>query len=306
MPYLEITLQTDSSRVEELQGFLYTLPIGGLVIDDPRDGWEAKETAPEWVIVEDDLLRDADAPIFVRAYVEETESGAAFAQLQGFLRASEDMGSVIKTRLVDENAWAESWKQYFHPLEIGERLLVRPTWEEADPKGRLVLSIDPGMAFGSGTHETTQLCLSQLERIRMEGYRVADIGCGSGILSIACALFGASDIQAVDIEPVSVRMTQENAGQNGVSDRIHVRLGNLLEGITAPIDLLVSNILAETLVEMTPFMKEILSENAHIVFSGIISEKEESVRNALLDSGYRISAVNHDNGWCMIYARNGQ
>lgn len=303
MPYLEITVQTDSDHVEELQGFLYTLPIGGLVIDDPKDGWETKKTAPDWVVVEDDLLRDLSAPIYVRAYLEESEAKESLDALDAFLRDMPTMGDIKFTQMVDEEAWAESWKQYFHPIEIGERLLVRPTWEDADPKGRVVLSIDPGMAFGSGTHETTQLCLTQLEKIEMDGYRVADIGCGSGILSIACALFGAKDVQAIDIEPMSIRMTEENAAQNGVSDVIRARLGNLLEGIEGPIDILVSNILAEILVEMIPVMKPVLSENAHIVLSGIIEEREHMVREALENSGYTVAAVDYQGGWCMIYAR---
>lgn len=303
MPYLEITVQTDSDHVEELQGFLYTLPIGGLVIDDPKDGWETKKTAPDWVVVEDDLLRDLSAPIYVRAYVEESEAKESLDALDAFLRDMPTMGDIKFTQMVDEEAWAESWKQYFHPIEIGERLLVRPTWEDADPKGRVVLSIDPGMAFGSGTHETTQLCLTQLEKIEMDGYRVADIGCGSGILSIACALFGAKDVQAIDIEPMSIRMTEENAAQNGVSDVIRARLGNLLEGIEGPIDILVSNILAEILVEMIPVMKPVLSENAYIVLSGIIEEREHMVREALENSGYTVAAVDYQGGWCMIYAR---
>lgn len=303
MPYLEITVQTDSDHVEELQGFLYTLPIGGLVIDDPKDGWETKKTAPDWVVVEDDLLRDLSAPIYVRAYLEESEAKESLDALDAFLRDMPTMGDIKFTQMVDEEAWAESWKQYFHPIEIGERLLVRPTWEDADPKGRVVLSIDPGMAFGSGTHETTQLCLTQLEKIEMDGYRVADIGCGSGILSIACALFGAKDVQAIDIEPMSIRMTEENAAQNGVSDVIRARLGNLLEGIEGPIDILVSNILAEILVEMIPVMKPVLSENAYIVLSGIIEEREHMVREALENSGYTVAAVDYQGGWCMIYAR---
>ncbi len=303
MPYLEITVQTDSDHVEELQGFLYTLPIGGLVIDDPKDGWETKKTAPDWVVVEDDLLRDLSAPIYVRAYLEESEAKESLDALDAFLQDMPTMGDIKFTQMVDEEAWAESWKQYFHPIEIGERLLVRPTWEDADPKGRVVLSIDPGMAFGSGTHETTQLCLTQLEKIEMEGYRVADIGCGSGILSIACALFGAKDVQAIDIEPMSIRMTEENAAQNGVSDVIRARLGNLLEGIEGPIDILVSNILAEILVEMIPVMKPVLSENAYIVLSGIIEEREHMVREALENSGYTVAAVDYQGGWCMIYAR---
>ncbi len=303
MPYLEITVQTDRDHVEELQGFLYTLPIGGLVIDDPADGWETKESAPDWVVVEEDLLRDLSAPIFVRAYVEESEFEEALAAFSAFLEQEPEMGSVESTVLVDEEAWAESWKQYFHPMEIGERLLIRPTWEEALPTDRVVLSIDPGMAFGSGTHETTQLCLTQLEQIPMEGLRVADIGCGSGILSIACALFGAVDVQAVDIEPMSIRMTNENAELNGVANVIHAREGSLLDGVEGPVDVLVSNILAEILVEMVPQMHTVLGEGAHVVFSGIIVEREALVVDALEKSGYRIERIEQDGGWSMVYAR---
>lgn len=303
MPYREITIKTDEKHTEELQGFLYTLPIGGLVIDDPKDAWEVKETAPYWVVVEDDLLREKDAPIFVRVYIDEVQIGAEKPRLDAFLKENPDMGTQIHEQTVDEDSWAESWKQFFKPLPIGEKLLIRPTWEEVDEKDRVILSIDPGMAFGSGTHETTQLCLERLEKVDLKDQNVADIGCGSGILSIAAALFGAKHIQAVDIEPMSIRMTEENAEVNGVEDKIDARLGDLLQGIQGPVKLLVSNILAEILLIMIPEMKAVTETGSEIIFSGIIVEKEQAIVDALKENNYEILYTGQEGGWSVVHAR---
>lgn len=306
MPYREITIKTDDAHIEELQGFLYTMPIGGLVIDDPKDAWEVKDTAPYWVVVEDDLLREKDAPIYVRVFIDEVQVDEEKPRLDAFLKENPHMGSQVAQQTVDEDSWADSWKKFFKPLPIGEKLLIRPTWEEVDPQGRVVLSIDPGMAFGSGTHETTQLCLERLEKVDLQDAKVADIGCGSGILSIATALYGAKHIQAIDIEPMSIRMTNENAEENGVAEKIDARLGDLLDGVKGPVKLIVSNILAEILLTMIPTMKDVTEVGSEIIFSGIIVEKEQEVVDSLKAHGYDILYTGQDGGWSVVHAKRVQ
>lgn len=302
MPYMEITIQTDPLQQEILQGYLYTFPIGGLVINDPRDRQQVKDTAPEWVVVDDDVLGDLSDPITIQLFVERNDAPEVLAALQKHLSEYPEQGLVTGTREVDEESWADSWKQYFKPLPVGEKLLIKPTWENVEDTGRTILSIDPGMAFGSGTHETTQLCLEQLEQLSLQDARVADIGCGSGILSIAAALFGAADVQAVDIEPMSIRMTEENAEINGVKDIIRAREGSLLDGVEAPVDFVVSNILAEILVRMIPDLDPVLAPAGTVIFSGIIEEKKDLVAQALTAHGYAVVREKTDGGWVVLMA----
>lgn len=302
MPYMEITIQTDPLQQEILQGYLYTFPIGGLVINDPRDRQQVKDTAPEWVVVDDDVLGDLSDPITIQLFVERNDAPEVLAALQKHLSEYPEQGQVTGTRQVDEESWADSWKQYFKPLPVGEKLLIKPTWENVEDTGRTILSIDPGMAFGSGTHETTQLCLEQLEQLSLQDARVADIGCGSGILSIAAALFGAADVQAVDIEPMSIRMTEENAEINGVKDIIRAREGSLLDGVEAPVDFVVSNILAEILVRMIPDLDPVLAPAGTVIFSGIIEEKKDLVAQALTAHGYAVVREKTDGGWVVLMA----
>lgn len=302
MPYMEISIQTDSLQQELLQGYLYTFPIGGLVVEDPKDRAWVKENAPDWVVVEDDVLGDLSAPVVVRMYVESGDAPDVLSSVQSYLEKNPAQGQVTGTRQVDEESWADSWKQYFKPLPVGEKLLIKPTWENVEDTGRTILSIDPGMAFGSGTHETTQLCLEQLEQLSLQDARVADIGCGSGILSIAAALFGAADVQAVDIEPMSIRMTEENAEINGVKDIIRAREGSLLDGVEAPVDFVVSNILAEILVRMIPDLDPVLAPAGTVIFSGIIEEKKDLVAQALTAHGYAVVREKTDGGWVVLMA----
>ena len=302
MPYMEISIQTDSLQQELLQGYLYTFPIGGLVVEDPKDRAWVKENAPDWVVVEDDVLGDLSAPVVVRMYVESGDAPDVLSSVQSYLEKNPAQGQVTGTRQVDEESWADSWKQYFKPLPVGEKLLIKPTWEHVEDTGRTILSIDPGMAFGSGTHETTQLCLEQLEQLSLQDARVADIGCGSGILSIAAALFGAADVQAVDIEPMSIRMTEENAEINGVKDIIRAREGSLLDGVEARVDFVVSNILAEILVRMIPDLDPVLAPAGTVIFSGIIEEKKDLVAQALTAHGYAVVREKTDGGWVVLMA----
>lgn len=302
MPYTEISIETTPGQEEILQGYLYTFPIGGLVVHDPKDRLMVKETAPEWVVVDDDVLGDAEDPVTVQMYVEADGSDVIVKQVRAYLERHPDQGSVVSVREVDEESWADSWKQFFKPLPLGKRLMIKPTWETVEAPDRIVLEIDPGMAFGSGTHETTQLCLEALEQVDLMGRTVADIGCGSGILSIAAALFGASHVQAVDIEPMSIRMTEENAAINHVSDRIHAREGSLLDGVEGPVDVLVSNILAEVLVQMIPSVHPILAEDGMLIFSGIIAEKKDLVVRSLTEHGFTVRDEKTDGGWIVLIA----
>ena len=157
----------------------------------------------------------------------------------------------VSCRIVSEESWEHAWKKYYKPVRVTERLIVCPVWEKADPgQGGTVIRLDPGMAFGTGTHATTQMCLRLLEKHLRPGDRVIDVGCGSGILSIAAAKLGAGSVLAVDLDEVAVRKTRENAGLNGVQDRVSVRTGDLLEGVTEEADLILANLLAPIILRL--------------------------------------------------------
>lgn len=231
------------------------------------------------------------------------------------------VGSVVPTtqwHLIDEEDWSSSWKQYWHPQEVGDRFLINPAWmpvpEESD---RLVIRLDPGTAFGTGTHPTTQLCLEALE-MRLgtfgeapaeseEPITVADVGCGSGILSIGAALIGAAKVYAVDIDPLAVKATISNRELNQVSsDRLIVREGSLMqlmEMLESPVDGFLCNILAEVIVDLVPMMATIAKPTTWGVFSGILIDQAKPVADTLEQHGWVVATLWRRQDWCCLNVR---
>ena len=214
-------------------------------------------------------------------------------------------------RLIDEEDWSKSWKDHWSPQEIGDRFIINPAWMD-QPKGtdRLVLQLDPGAAFGTGTHPTTQLCLESLEmRIGKDEPEaiVADIGCGSGILSIAALLLGAKQSYAVDIDPLAVRATQENAALNGVtSTHLQVQKGSLetlMETLDKPVDGILCNILAEVIVDLIPQLNEIAHPQSWGILSGILLDQSKLVADTLEQHGWVVATLWRRKEWCCLNIR---
>lgn len=209
-------------------------------------------------------------------------------------------------RRVDDEDWAEAWKAHYHTTRIGGRIVIRPLWEAYAPTpDDLVIALDPGMAFGTGTHSTTRLCLMSMEDLMRPGLSVLDLGCGSGILAIAAALLGAAHVTAVDIDPVAVEITRENAEINGVTDRITTLHGSLESVRTSArrFDLLLANILARVIVEMCDHgLGDIVRPGGAAIFSGIITEQVDDVSTALAHAGYRVTRVRTEGDWVSIEA----
>lgn len=243
--------------------------------------------------------------MIVRAYlVADDRAESARAQLDMALAAR---GLPLASyALVDDEDWAEAWKSHYHTTRIGRRIVIRPQWETYDPEPNdLVISLDPGMAFGTGTHATTRLCLMSLEDLMQPGLSVLDLGCGSGILAIAAAKLGASQVIAVDIDPVAAQITAENAAINGVSDTIAAQQGSLgtVRGSARRFDLLLANILARIIIEMCgEGLGDIVRPGGKAIFSGIINEQVEDVRAALTQAGYAITFVRVEGDWVSIEA----
>jgi ribosomal protein L11 methyltransferase len=288
--WLELSVDADVEAVEAVSEILSRFAPGGASVE------------PAFELVEEGLgaRLDPSRPSIVRAYVPArdpaaaeraaADAGAALGHLQAFgLRAIGE----LTTRLVHEADWAEAWKAYFPVLRVGRRLVIRPTWLDAEPgPDDVVLDLDPGMAFGTGLHPTTRLCLIALESLadrgRLRGARVLDVGCGSGILAIAAAKLGAASVVGIDVDPIAVEATLANAATNGLSGRISARLGSLPSGLP-PFDVVSANLIASLLVELAPALAAELRRHGTLVSSGIFIDREADVRwafaKALLDVG---------------------
>ena len=205
---------------------------------------------------------------------------------------------------VNEEDWANSWKAYYKPIEIGERIVIVPAWEKYDaPEGKLVVRMDPGMAFGTGSHETTRLVIGLLEKYIKDGQRVLDVGCGSGILAICAAKLGARECRAYDIDPVAVKVARENIKDAGLGDTVTCDVSDLLRGVDRTggmYDVICANIVADIIIRMTPDVGELMNESSVILASGIISERADDVISCFEANGFRIIERAEENGWCAL------
>lgn len=316
----KISIYTTPEALEAVAGRLYMLGIEQVEINEDLQGIESylREASLYWDYAEPrELVGDRPEP-FVTAYIadidENRELIASIAPDIEALKKEElgiDLGSLrMEYDEVDEEDWANNWKAYYKPIEIGERLLVCPSWEKAEDTGRVTLSLDPGMAFGSGSHQTTGMCLEFIEGLDVSGMSVADLGCGSGILSIAALLLGAKSAVAVDIDPIVEDVVRENAELNGIGGEYTVFTGNVLadgeakERVAAEkYDLVLANIVASVIIPLVPFARQIVGENGLFVTSGIISDREQEVCEALGKNGFEVQSVKHRDDWVAIMAR---
>jgi len=257
---------------------------------------------------------DATRSAVVRGYLPARDPAAAAAatslvdEALGHLRAFElrPIGE-LRTRVVDEADWAEAWKRHFPVLRIGRRIVIRPTWRRhrATP-GDVVLALDPGMAFGTGLHPTTRLCLAALEALAdrglVAGTRVLDVGSGSGILSIAAARLGAREVLAVDLDPIAVEATTANARRNRVARRIRARPGSVPTG-EPPVDLVLANLIASVLVRLAPDLAEALRPDGWCLASGIFRDREAEVRDAFGRAGLEVDERWAEEDWLALAAR---
>ncbi len=240
-----------------------------------------------------------DDPPTLSAYLPPGES----IGLQSLRRDLVDRGAVVTTEQVEEQDWAESWKQFFKPTHIGEHFVVRPTWEQYEKQpGEIVIDLDPGQAFGTGDHPTTRLCLEMLERMDLAGKSMADIGCGSGILSIAAMLLGASSADAVDVDKTSVEATIANAAQNDVEVSVYQGEG------FAPLppgsyDLVLSNIISAAVINLAPGAAQRTSEGAAWIVSGIIEPNWPDVKESVQAAGFHVERADKEGDWIAALLR---
>ena len=212
----------------------------------------------------------------------------------------------LTLKIVEDTDWANEWKKHFKPFKVGKSLIVKPSWEEYCPnEGDIILELDPGMAFGTGGHPTTRLCMEAIELIVKPGFKVADIGTGSGILSIAAGKLGATSVFATDIDTLATRIAGENVVINGLSATVHVLETNQFDLLAVNCDLVVANILAHTIIDLTPSIAPRIKQGGYFIGSGIVEEKEQDVIDALAEVGIVVYQVLREDIWVCLLGRFG-
>ncbi|MDF2626606.1 MAG: ribosomal protein methyltransferase [Symbiobacteriaceae bacterium] len=301
MRYLEVAIRCQREAADAVGNAVAELTGGGYAVDDPMDiiqnraSWEITDLVagdPAWVVVKGWLADEGDVE---GARIRLEERLASIREL--------GLGTVEAPAYswVQEEDWANAWKAYFKPTRVGERLVIIPSWETFElQEGDLPLHLDPGMAFGTGTHPTTSLCLRRLESVVTPGMRVLDVGTGSGILAIASARLGAAPVVGIDIDPVAVRVAKENAERNGVE--IDVRAGTLDQVETDECDLIIANIIASIIIEILPDVASRMKKGGKFLASGIIAEKKQAVADAMTATWLLPVEIREEGGWVAILA----
>ncbi|MGD8189013.1 50S ribosomal protein L11 methyltransferase [Brevibacillus ginsengisoli] len=310
MKWSEICIHTTSEAVEAVSNLLYEAGANGVVIEDPevlhRD-WDTP-FGEIYHLSPDDFPSEGvyvKGYLPVNSYLGETVD-ALKDRLNELLLYGLELGTgTITTTEVHEDEWATAWKKYYKPVTISKRITITPVWEEYVPKSddELIIEMDPGMAFGTGTHPTTVLCIRAIEDYLQPEDRVYDVGTGTGILSIAAAKLGASSILAMDLDEVAVRSAQENIKINKCSEHITVKQNNLLDGIENQVEVVVANILAEVIVRFTDDVHRVLLPGGTFIASGIIQAREQDVKEALAASNLEVIETQYIDDWVVIIAK---
>lgn len=307
MDWTEIKIKVPTADTEQAAAIANMTVSHGIYIEDYSDLEQGAWEIAHIDLIDEDLLQSDREHSVIHIYlskeVSPTESIQYITERLTALGIEHEVGKLD----ISEEEWENNWKQFFKCTEIGKRLCVRPSWENYDNKdGRVILSIDPGAAFGTGTHATTSMCLEALEHLVTPGMTVLDIGAGSGILSVAAVLLGAAKADGVDIDPVAVRVAKENAALNGVEAKTNYILGNLDEEITGQYDIVVANIVADAIIALSESAGRHMKPDGKFLCSGIIDLRADEVQAALEARGYRILQKMTNNNWVAFLADRPQ
>ena len=310
MDYAELIVHTTTAGSDAVSDVLMEAGASGTMIEDKADIPDPSKPHGIWEIIDPKLLESMPEDVLVHAWFEENPALPSLIEnitgrLSQLHDTVENAGSLrIETRSVNDKSWADVWKKYFKPFYAGQHLVVKPTWEPFDPApGDRVIEIDPGMAFGSGTHETTGMCLSILEENIRGGEEIIDVGTGSGILAIGAALLGAGHVLAVDIDPDAVKVAAENVANNHVQDVVTVQQGDLLEKVDAVCDICVANIISDIIISFAAPLMSHICPGGLFICSGIVSMRADEVAQALLDAGYEILQKYTRGEWTAFLSR---
>ena len=310
MNWIEVHIDTCPAALDDLCARLEGMGVTGLVVDDEADFKDfLKNNHQYWDYVDDELLREKKGLCRVTFYLSDDEDGRRqLADAEGMVAHLPD--ARLSRSAVQDADWENNWKQFYKPMEIGERLLVIPEWEQAKVDGRVELRLNPGLTFGTGSHATTRLCLQALDAHIHGGERVLDLGCGSGILSIAALCLGAAEAFACDIDDKCVDVAYENAAINGIGrDRYTVRWGNVVTDralqaeFGGEYDMVVANIVADVIMGISPQVRPFLKRAGLFLCSGIIDDRAQEVADRLRENGWEILETRSAEGWFSYLCR---
>ena len=307
--WIEVRVITKSEALEPISGIFYTLDCKGVAIEDPEDILGREQGPLTWDFADINVLEHKGKYAVVKGYFSEEDAiDEIIKYIKDKLEEIKSLGIDIGEGKVEaekmfEEDWANNWKKYYKPSKVGEKIVVKPIWEDYEAKdGELVVELDPGMAFGTGEHETTRMCIQALEKHVKKDSTVFDVGCGSGILAIAAAKLGAKLAVGVDLDPVAVESAQENVEINKL-DNIEILHGNLIDVIDGKADIVVANIIAEVICILTQDVSRVIKPGGYFITSGIIHERVDMVTAKLEECGFEVETINKDGEWNCIIAR---
>ena len=305
MQWIEVNVAVTHEAVEAVADMLTSIGSKGVAIEDPQLINDLRNSGT-WELCDIPEQENTEVVTVSAYYADDEKLEKRLAEIDEQLALIEErIGKYrfgnTRFRKVSEQDWANEWKQYFHVTHVGKSLVIKPSWEKYAPKeGEHVIEIDPGMAFGTGMHHTTNMMMERLEKVITPDSTVFDVGTGSGILAIAAAMLGAKSVKAVDIDAVAVRVAKENVADNGLSDQIEVREGDLLHGTEGKADVIIANIIADIVIMLLQDIPQKLNDDGVLLASGIIEERMPDVEAAAQAQGLYVDAVDHRGGWVVM------
>jgi ribosomal protein L11 methyltransferase len=304
--WVEVCVTTSHEAVEAVSAIFYDNGAGGVAIEDPQDVISSNTSPRDWDYIEERLLPEDNGEARVKGYFLYTEkTGEIVNNIKSAVNKLDEYGldrgkGEVTIKEVVEQDWSNAWKKYYKPFKIGQHIVIKPSWEEynQDPED-IIIELDPGMAFGTGTHETTRMCIELLEEYIKDGSLVFDIGCGSGILSIVSSKLGAEKVIGVDIDEVAVKASRENAEISRVKN-VEIKQGNLADVLAGKADLVVANIIADVIINLSKVIPDYLNSQGTFICSGIISDRLPDVKKALIENGFNIIKVKEMGEWAAM------
>lgn len=306
--WIEITVNTSHEAVEAVAAIFSECGIESVSIEDTQDIIDSNTSPHEWDYIEERLIPKDTDEVKVKGYILEGENvNSTVDRIKGLVANLGEFGidrgkGEVSAKEVKEEDWANCWKEYYKPFKIGEHIVIKPSWESYKPEeDDIVVELDPGMAFGTGSHETTRMCIELLDEYIRPGYSVYDVGCGSGILSIVASKLGAKGVLGIDRDPAAVKSASENI-KISKSSNVEIKHGNLLDLVHERADIIVANIIADVIINLCRDIPAFLEKGGVFICSGIINDRLSDVESALTGSGFKILQVKKLGEWAAVAA----
>lgn len=305
MQWTELTVKVNHKDSERASDIVSFAAEGGIYVEDYSSLEDDVFEVIPWGMIDDELLEKDRESVLIHIYIKPESNPVEVKAFLDERLSTAGIAHEIDLVLKEEDEWLNNWRKYYRPIEVGENLLIQPVFkDEVKDTERTVIKIEPGLAFGTGNHESTRLCLEAVEKYTQKGMRVLDVGCGSGILGIASVLLGASEAFGADIDATAVRIANENAELNSVSGKFTAECGDLTEHAKGKYNLVLANIVADVIISLTDNIKTYMVDDAVFVMSGIIDTRESDVLSALEKNGFEVIERKPENGWVCLVAKS--